>query len=89
MKSFDFASQFRIIAASTVEVLLTLFCILYLNRFEKDLVEAHKWYNIAAARGNKDAVQRRNKLSKKMQRPDINRAQQMARSWKPKKEKPN
>ena len=56
---------------------------------EKDLVEAHKWYNIAAARGNKDAVQRRNKLSKKMQRPDINRAQQMARSWKPKKEKPN
>ena len=46
-----------------------------------DLVEAHKWFNLAAARGNEEAKRYRNELSSDMSKADIARAQKMAREW--------
>jgi TPR repeat protein len=46
-----------------------------------DLVEAHKWFNLAAVRGNEEAKRYRNELSCDMSKADIARAQKMAREW--------
>jgi TPR repeat protein len=46
-----------------------------------DLVEAHKWFNIAALRGNSDAVRYRAELAAEMSKADIARAQRLAREW--------
>lgn len=48
---------------------------------EIDLVEAHKWFNLAAIRGNQEAKRYRNELSGELSKPDIARAQKMAREW--------
>jgi uncharacterized protein len=46
-----------------------------------DLIEAHKWFNLAAMRGNDDAKQYRSEISREMSRIQISRAQRMAREW--------
>lgn len=46
-----------------------------------DLVEAHKWFNLAALRGNEDAKRYRLELSREMSKLDIARAQRRAREW--------
>lgn len=46
-----------------------------------NLVEAHKWLNIAVARGYEPAVQRRAELALEMSRADIAVAQREARLW--------
>ena len=46
-----------------------------------DLVAAHKWLNIAAARGNLDARRMRTELSAEMSRAEIIEAQRQARQW--------
>jgi TPR repeat protein len=46
-----------------------------------DLVEAHKWFNIAAMRGNDDAKRYRLELARDMSKADIIRAQKRAREW--------
>jgi len=46
-----------------------------------DLVEAHKWFNLAALRGNEEAKRRRLEIAKEMSRDDIARAQKLAREW--------
>ena len=46
-----------------------------------DLVTAHKWLNIAAARGNLDARRMRTELSTEMSRAEIMEAQKQARAW--------
>ena len=51
----------------------------------QDYVEAHKWFNLAAARGNKHAAGNRDWLAKKMTPDQIEEAQRLAREWKPKK----
>jgi TPR repeat protein len=48
---------------------------------QADLVEAHKWLNIAVARGYAPAVQRRAELALEMSRADIAAAQREARLW--------
>jgi TPR repeat protein len=48
---------------------------------EPDLVEAHKWFNIAAARGCAEAAWHRAELSREMSRADIATAQRKARDW--------
>jgi len=48
---------------------------------ESDLVEAHKWFNIAALRGNLDARRLRSEISSEMTRQQIARAQRLAREW--------
>jgi uncharacterized protein len=46
-----------------------------------DLIEAHKWFNLAAMRGNEDARQYRSEISREMSRIQISRAQRLAREW--------
>lgn len=46
-----------------------------------DLVEAHKWFNLAALRGNVDAKRYRLEISREMTRTEISRAQRLAREW--------
>ena len=46
-----------------------------------DKVAAHKWFNLAAARGNRDAVQYRRELANEMSENEIETAQRAAREW--------
>ena len=46
-----------------------------------DLVAAHKWFNLSAARGNKEARARRSEISLEMTRMEIAEAQRQARAW--------
>jgi len=46
-----------------------------------DLVNAHKWFNLAAARGNASALTYRQDLSLEMTTDQIAEAQKQAREW--------
>jgi TPR repeat protein len=46
-----------------------------------DLVSAHKWFNIAALRGNRDAIRLRREVADQMSEQDIAAAQRAARAW--------
>jgi TPR repeat protein len=48
---------------------------------ELDLIEAHKWFNIAAMRGNDSAKQYRFEISREMSKNEVSRAQRLAREW--------
>ena len=47
----------------------------------QDYVQAHKWFNLAATKGDKDAVKNRDNVAKKMTPADISKAQKLAREW--------
>ena len=49
----------------------------------QDYVQAHKWYNLAAASGNKDAVKNREIVAAKMTPAQIAEAEKLVREWKP------
>lgn len=54
----------------------------YFDSLERDcLVEAHMWFNIAYARGNKQALQYRQEVAAEMSHADIIEAQKKAREW--------
>jgi TPR repeat protein len=46
-----------------------------------DLVSAHKWFNLAAMRGNDDARRYRVEIAREMSRAEIAEAQRQAREW--------
>jgi TPR repeat protein len=46
-----------------------------------DLVEAHKWFNIAAMRGHRDGSRLRREIAEQMSDSEIGRAQRAARDW--------
>ena len=46
-----------------------------------DLIQAHKWFNLAALGGNKEGQQCRADLSDEMSRDEIAEAQRQARAW--------
>lgn len=48
---------------------------------ECDLIEAHKWFNIAAAQGHEDAASCRADISEEMTARQIAEAQRRAREW--------
>ena len=48
---------------------------------DKDLVSAHKWFNIAAARGCMRAKARREEIAVEMSKSQIAKAQREAREW--------
>jgi uncharacterized protein len=48
---------------------------------EVDYVEAHKWFNIAALRGDAEAKQRRQELTAMMTQSQVSAAQRAAREW--------
>jgi TPR repeat protein len=49
----------------------------------QDYVQAHMWYNLAAANGDKLAAEFRDGLAKQMALAQIAEAQKLAREWKP------
>ena len=51
----------------------------------QDYALAHMWFNLSGSNGNKDAIEVRNLLNKKMTPSQLEKAQEMARNWKPKK----
>ena len=46
-----------------------------------DLVSAHKWFNIAAMKGNADAARMRREIAAEMTDAEIGQAQRAARDW--------
>jgi uncharacterized protein len=48
---------------------------------DADLVTAHKWFNLAAARGNASALTYRVELAREMTADQIAEAQKLAREW--------
>ena len=46
-----------------------------------DLVEAHKWFNLAAMKGSEDAIRLRREVAAEMSDAEIGRAQRAARDW--------
>jgi len=46
-----------------------------------DLVAAHKWFNIAALKGCKEAIQSRQEIAASMSPSEIAAAQRAARNW--------
>jgi uncharacterized protein len=46
-----------------------------------DLVSAHKWFNLAAAKGNADAIRLRREIADQMSDAEIAAAQRAARDW--------
>ncbi|MEI2388082.1 hypothetical protein [Breoghania sp. JC706] len=47
----------------------------------EDLVAAHKWFNLAAMRGYREAAHYRREISEVMSTSDIAEAQRAAREW--------
>lgn len=48
---------------------------------DADLVTAHKWFNLAALRGNTAALEYRKELAHEMSQFDVAKAQRLAREW--------
>jgi len=48
---------------------------------DEDLVEAHKWFNLAAMRGQREARSYRMEIAQEMTRAEIAIAQRRAREW--------
>lgn len=46
-----------------------------------DLIAAHKWFNLAALRGNREAASHRQELAQEMSSAEIAEAQRAAREW--------
>ena len=51
------------------------------SRVPTDYVTAHKWFNLAAMRGNKDASRLRREIAEQMSENEIATAQRAARDW--------
>ena len=51
----------------------------------QDRLLAHMWFNIAGSSGDEDAIEKRNVVEEKITPSQIEKAQEMARNWKPKK----
>ena len=49
----------------------------------QDFVEAYKWFNLAASRGNAEAASERNELSASMTPEQLAEGQSLARAWRP------
>jgi len=86
MARFDFSSQdfvdFHPAGGASADALYELGLVYALGRdVSCDLVEAHKWFNIAAMRGNRDARRMRAEIAEDMDRADLMKAQRLAREW--------
>jgi len=57
--------------------------ITYSTGFEgkPDLVQAHKWFNLAAIRGNSAAASYRQEIAREMSAAEVALAQREAREW--------
>ena len=55
------------------------------NKVHKDYALAHMWWNICGSSGKKECMGNRNIVEKRMSPSQIEKAQEMARNWKPNK----
>jgi uncharacterized protein len=46
-----------------------------------DLISAHKWFNLAAVKGNLEAIRLRREIADQMSEAEIAAAQRAARDW--------
>jgi TPR repeat protein len=46
-----------------------------------DLISAHKWFNLAAMKGNSEAIRLRREVADQMSEGEIAAAQRAARNW--------
>jgi TPR repeat protein len=46
-----------------------------------DYITAHKWFNLAAMQGNREAARLRQEIAEQMSNAEIAAAQRAARSW--------
>lgn len=68
--------------AASADILFHLGMIYCIGRgVSQDYVTAHKWFNLAALKGNEDARAYRCELSREMTASQIHEAQRQARSW--------
>lgn len=85
MARLDFGSQGFVESAAeggAPDALFQLGLIYCVGReVDIDLVQAHKWFNLAALRGNDDAKRYRLEISREMSKRDIASAQKLAREW--------
>ncbi len=51
----------------------------------QDYVLAYMWWNLSGSQGQKSARENRDILEEEMTQQQVAKAQEMARSWKPKK----
>lgn len=51
------------------------------NGMPLDLVQAHKWFNLAAIQGSSEGQYCRAEIAREMSRADIAEAQRQARAW--------
>ena len=49
----------------------------------QDYVSAHMWFNLLGSSGDKDCVKNRNLIEKRMSPSQKEKAQELARNWKP------
>jgi TPR repeat protein len=69
-------------AGGTSDALLQLGLMYCVGRdVDMDLIEAHKWFNLAALRGNEEAKRHREEIARDMSKIDVARAQKLAREW--------
>jgi hypothetical protein len=85
MARLDFSShgiQESVAHGGTADALFQLGLMYCVGRdVDADYVEAHKWFNLAAMRGNEDAKRYRLELARDMSRTEVARAQRLAREW--------
>jgi TPR repeat protein len=51
------------------------------GEIQTDYVTAHKWFNIAASRGNAEAMRMRREIAEEMSEVEVATAQRAARDW--------
>jgi uncharacterized protein len=67
---------------TTADVLFELGLMYCIGRdVEQDYVAAHKWFNLAALRGSKEARDYRIEIAQEMSPADVAEAQRQARAW--------
>ncbi|AHB48308.1 hypothetical protein W911_07725 [Hyphomicrobium nitrativorans NL23] len=81
MARFEFSAE-DVVGATGADALFHLGLMYCTGReVEMDLIQAHKWFNLAALRGNESAKQYRLDISREMTKKDIAAAQKSAREW--------
>ncbi len=85
MARFDFSAEDVVDGSAQVDGADALFQLglMYCagRDVEIDLIQAHKWFNIAALRGNQAAKSYRQEISREMTKKQIAAAQKSAREW--------
>lgn len=82
MGRYEFQAHQVEIAATPAEAYLALGMASISGRDgSPDRIEAHKWFNIAAVRGCREAIERRSEVASEMTAEEIASAQRAARQW--------